>query len=253
MGMTFATLRKNPVGVSLADANHRYKLAVENVLDAYNNHEQSHTEVTPRQLHAAVEYFFTTTLCMEHAERNGVQLDHGKVTELGDYGITVLMDLGNWARQLDLNGTDAELDQIALALADWVIRHGGEIRTLEPVVDSLARMSNRARDSEMLETLADTMTRVIHATSDSARKDHAKTRPSEPWRTLHLNRGIVATRTHNIGLMEQVFEELIQDLPMEARQFFADGMQQMDRFDYPSPVRAVMARYFDRWTRPRMQ
>jgi hypothetical protein len=246
-------LIKNPVTVSLADASYRYKRTIEGVLDAYDAYEPSSSEVTPFQLHEAVEYFFNTSLDFERVARKGVSVDQNKISELGDYGITVLMDLGVWARQLGVDGTDAELDQIALSIADWVIRYGGEIRTLEPVVDALARLSNRAKEPDALERLTDTMTRVIHATAVTARQDHARTRPSEPWRTLHLNRGIVATRTHNIALMERVFDELVNDLPTDARQFFADGMRQMDRFDYPLTVRAVMARYFDRWTRPRMQ
>jgi hypothetical protein len=243
---------KHDVAVSLADANRRYKLAVESVLEAYDAHQPAASEVTPGQLHAAVQQFLTTSLHLEHVSGPNGPIEQKDVSELGDYGITLLMDLGAWARQLGLDGTDAEFDQIALAFADWVMRHDGEIRTLEPLVDALARLANRAREPEDLEDLANLMTRVIHATAVRARQDHAKTRPSEPWRLLHLNRGIVATRTHNTVLMEQVFDELVSDLPTDARQFFADGMQQMDRFGYPVTVRTVMARYFDRWTRPRM-
>lgn len=253
MGMTLISPPKTDVTVSLADATRRYKLAVESVLEAYEAHHPAVAEVTPGQLHAAIEQFLTTSLSLERANGPTGAIDSNNVSELGDYGITLLMDLGQWARQLGLDSADAEFDQIALAFADWVMRHGGEIRTLEPLVDALARLANRARETEMLEDLAHLMTRVIHATASQARHDHhAKTRPSEPWRLLHLNRGIVATRTHNTALMEQVFDELVCDLPTDARQFFADGMQQMDRFGYPRTVRNVMARYFDRWTRPRM-
>jgi hypothetical protein len=52
--------------------------------------------------------------------------------------------------------------------------------------------------------------------------------------------------------MEEVFEELVSNLPDDAREFFAEGMQQMETLNYPIHVRAVMTKYFDRWTRARM-
>jgi len=52
--------------------------------------------------------------------------------------------------------------------------------------------------------------------------------------------------------MEKVFEDLVRYLPEDAAAFFAEGMQQMEALNYPQPVRQVMGRFFDRWTRPRM-
>ena len=240
----------NAVSVSLADAERRYKLAAETILEAYEARRPKRADqVTPVQLHAAIEHFLVTSRELERALTEAGTTDQDEVSELGDYGIILLMDLGMWAQQLGLDELESELDQIALGFADWIIRHQGEIRTLEPVVDALANLANRARDTQALEGLTNLMTRVVHAAAAGTKHDMGKTHPSRPWRVLNLNRGIVATRTHNTDLIEQVFAELVQHLPTEAQQFFAEGMQQMDALKYPPHVREIMARYFDRWTR----
>ena len=132
------------------------------------------------------------------------------------------------------------------------MRHQGQIRTLEPVVNALANFANRMHDPSSLEPLANFMGRVIQASASLIKEDLEKNNPGRPWRVLHLNRGIVATRTHNPTIMEQVFDDLVRYLPEDAAAFFAEGMHQMEALNYPPQVRQVMGRYFDRWTRPRM-
>lgn len=241
------------MAVSLADATRRYKLAARMILDAYAERGPEPTDsVTPGQLHAAVEKFFADSERLERAHNEPSWMDPQTVTELGDYGISMLMDLGTWAQVLGLRDTDAEFDQVALALAEWIVRHGGEIRTLDPVVDALARLANRALDPQSLEALSAQMARIAHAVAPAAKLEQTKRHASEPWRVLNFNRGVVATRTHNPKTMETVFDDLVQALPTEASQFFAEGMQQLDKHGAPLAVHDVMKRYFDRWTRPRM-
>lgn len=244
-----------PPALSLADAESRYKDAVDAILDAHDALQPPPVDqVTPRQLDAAVRRFlaFSTRLEREKNERRESRADPEQISHEGEYGITLLMDLGSWARRLRLHDLESEFDAIALAFADWVVRHGGELRTIEPVVDALASLANDERDQRSLERLTHLTSRIIRSTATGARTAVGQAYPNPPWRLLNLNHGIVATRTHNPALMEQVFDELVQNLPGEAPRFFAEGMQQMEKFDFPLSVRAVMARYFDRWTRPRM-
>ena len=132
------------------------------------------------------------------------------------------------------------------------MRHEGLIGILEPVVNLLAGLANRVHEPEELEPLALFMGRIIQASAEPIKQDLEKNNPSRPWRVLHINRGIVATRTHNPEIMVQVFDDLVRYLPEDAPTFFAEGMQQMEELNYPLPVRVIMGRYFDQWTRPRM-
>lgn len=243
----------NPVAVSLADAARRYKHAAQAILGAYQTRRPATTDqVTPGQLDAAIEQFFaiSTKVDREQGETGPVTSDD--VSQLGDYGLTLLTDFMSWGQQLELRELDRDFDSVVLAFTDWIVRHEGEIRTLEPIVDALAHLANRTRDPQQLEVLTHFMNRIVRSTSNLIKQDLEKNNPGRPWRVLNLNRGIVATRSHQPELMEQVFEELAYFLPEDAPQFFAEGMQQMDELNYPPHVRAVMARYFDRFTRRTM-
>lgn len=209
------------------------------------------SQVTPRQLDAAIRLFLTTSQHIDDGSAHAAS-NPEEVSRLGDYGITLLMDLLMWAKRLRLNDIEPEFDAIVLSFADWTVRHGGELRTIEPLVDAFANLANVSREAGTLERLTHLMTRIIRATGPLARAGVGQVFPARPWRLLNLNRGIIATRTHNAALMEEVFEELVSNLPDDAREFFAEGMQQMDSLNYPIHVRAVMVKYFDRWTRARM-
>lgn len=237
---------------SLAEAKLRFQHAAAEIQDTYEARRPTETnQVTPGQLSEAINQFFDiiTRLDREEGEIGPIKDD---VTQLGDYGMTLITDLAAWAAQLNLPTTRYDLEIVTLAAADWIMRHQGQIRTLEPVVNALANFANRMHDPSSLEPLANFMGRVIQASASLIKEDLEKNNPGRPWRVLHLNRGIVATRTHNPTIMEQVFDDLVRYLPEDAAAFFAEGMHQMEALNYPPQVRQVMGRYFDRWTRPRM-
>ncbi|BAU47762.1 hypothetical protein SVA_1187 [Sulfurifustis variabilis] len=243
----------NPVAVSLADAARRYKQAAQAVLGAYEARRPATThQVTPAQLDAGIDQFFAISTKVDREQGETGPIASDDVSQLGDYGLTLLTDLMTWAQQLELREFDRDFDSVVLSFTDWIVRHEGEIRTLEPIVDALAHYANRTREPEQLEALTRFMTRIVRSSSKLIKQDLEKGNPGRPWLVLNLNRGIVATRSHNPELMEEVFEELARFFPDHAAQFFAEGMQQMDELNYPPHVRAVMARYFDRFTRRTM-
>ncbi|MEW6331525.1 MAG: hypothetical protein AB1560_08700 [Pseudomonadota bacterium] len=238
---------------SLAEAVLRFKHAATEINDTYEGRRPEQTnQVTPGQLTEAIDQFLTIIERIDREEGKIGPIARDDATQLGDYGMTLIADLAAWAGQLNLPVPRQDLEIVTLAAADWIVRHDGQIRTLEPVVNALANFANRANDPASLEPLITLMGRVAQAAANLIKQDLEKNNPGRPWRVLHLNRGIVATRTHNPELMEKVFDDLVRYLPEDAAAFFAEGMQQMEELDYPPHVRQVMHRYFDRWTRPRM-
>ena len=173
--------------------------------------------------------------------------DNLDLSELGDYGLSLLNDLVYWADKLGLETSHRQLQGAAYPLALWLARHGAELRTLEPVVDALAYLANTTADATTLEYLCATMGEIIEAVSPVLQQDLEMSNPNRPWRVLNLNRGIVATRTHNPAVMEAAFRTLIANLPDDAPEFFREGMIQMDALDYPEPVRRVMEKYYKQW------
>lgn len=237
----------------LDEAALRFEHAATEIIDTYEARRPITTnQVTPGQLAEAIHQFLTIIARVDREEGRIGPVAKENVTQLGEYGMTLLTDLSAWAGQLNLPVPRQDLEIVTLGAADWIVRHEGQISTLEPVVNALANFANRMQDPVSLEPLIKFMGHVAQASANFIKEDLEKNNPGRPWRVLHLNRGIVATRTHNPVIMEQVFEDLVRYLPEDAPAFFAEGMQQMEALNYPQPVRQVMGRYFDRWTRPRM-
>lgn len=236
---------------TLPEAIQRFKSAATQILSAYARRKPSASnQVTPPQLIEALEQFLTVVSDLDREEGETGPILKDDVNQLGDYGLSLLADLGAWAQQLELEDAYLGIGKTSLATADWIIRHQGRIRSPEPIVNALADTANRMTDAGDLERMTRFMGEVIHACDNFIQQDMEKTNPGRPWRLLHLNRGIVATRSHNPTLMAEVFEELVVTLPEEAPSFFEQGMQQMDALNYPAPVREVVARYHSTWSRP---
>lgn len=204
-------------------------------------------QISPQQLREALEQFFAIIANLDKEEGATGPILSDDVNQLGDYGLNLLADLAAWATQLGLDQQRQNVLAASLAAADWLIRHEGRIRHLEPVVNALADTANRTSDPKELTRMAEFMGTVAQACSEYIKQDLEKTNPGRPWRLLHLNRGIVATRSHDPTLMQQVFDELVRCLPEDAPAFFEQGMEQMVALNYPAPVREVMSRYHARW------
>ncbi len=140
----------------------------------------------------------------------------------------------------------AALQALQVPLALWGAAQGIPLRALAPLVNACAAMANRLREPEALRPLAEAMAALMEAADAQVRDTPEAARPGHPWRTLVVNRAIVATRTHDPALMESAFADLVRALPGAAAAFFVEGMREMDRLGYPHHVREVMARWHAR-------
>jgi hypothetical protein len=206
-------------------------------------------ESTPPLLASAFEQLFDV---MQRTEVDQTLPSGGvnaaAVTELGEYALELFDQSLHWANLLDLPGVFTTLQAYTIAMAVWIAGQGGRLLTLEPVVDAFARNANSTQVTEELLALYHAMSETLQASATVIQQDLEKTNPGRPWRILHLNRAIVATRTHQPDLMEEAFGDLIEHLPEDAAGFFSQGMEQMDLLNYPPHVREVMDRYYRKWS-----
>jgi hypothetical protein len=170
------------------------------------------------------------------------------ISELGDYAFALFGDLITWSRRLLNTELEAGFEQQSLTLALWFARHGAELRGLEIIVNACANLANRLSEPAALEALCAAMGELMNATAPTIQQDIDNTNPGRPWRILNLNRGIVATRTHNPATMENAFRTLVVHLPEDAPAFFREGMAQMTALNYPAQVHEVMERYYRQWS-----
>lgn len=173
-----------------------------------------------------------------------------EITDTGAQGILLIDNLVYKLTTQDLELYKQDVEQVALVIANWVIKHKGELVNIQSVVDGLAYMANEVSDKVSLLQLSTFMSQVAHACGSVIQHDLDNTDPSRPWRTFNMNRGIVATRTHDLDIMRAVFADLIKAIPMDAPMFFDEGMSEMVRLSYPQPVCDLMKEFYDKTQLP---
>lgn len=179
------------------------------------------------------------------AESMGL-LEEQDVSKIGQYTLDLLEGMVSHVQ--DKTGEqNRELIRLSIPVSLWVARHGGKLSQIDMLVNSLAGYANEITEPHVLADLAAVIKEVIDACDDEISRDMEQTNMMRPWRILNLNYGIVATRSHQTELIEQAYDALIKNLPQDARQFFKEGMQQMDIIDYPDEVREVVERYNNMW------
>ncbi|TNF35690.1 MAG: hypothetical protein EP315_05400 [Gammaproteobacteria bacterium] len=169
------------------------------------------------------------------------------ITQIGDYALNLLEELSIVAANRGLQQSMVALHRLALPVASWIHGHGGEIIKLDIIVNAVASYANQLREPQQLAELCNVVSKVVAAVAEDIRRDLEATNPMRPWRVLNINWGIIATRSHDEQLMQDVFDQMVINIPADARRFFSEGMQQMDIVGYPDNVRAVMEKYSRQW------
>lgn len=196
------------------------------------------------QIMQAMTQFLDVTATVNHQAAENHAIKHNEATEIGEHGFILLLKLIDLMEKLDLPHKRQEIEQISLIFARWIIMYGGKLNHIEPIVNAFAQNANNLQDKKSLVALVELMGMVIDASSDVIRHDLDSSSLYRPWRLLHINRGIVATRTNDVNIMKKVFDEMILYLPQDAASFFSEGMQEMEDLDYPPNVRKVIEQYY---------
>ncbi len=228
--------------VSLKDARD-YLLALPDGLDDYLDDDYR------RGLGSLIDRFdefFNVVASVNLRASEDRIIDAGEATEISDYGFILLLKLIDLMERLDLPHRRKEIEQISLVFARWTISYGGTINYLEPVVNAIAQLANLMQEKTALLALSDLIADIVEHCSIELKQDTDDSEEMRPWRLLHINRGIVATRTHDLEVMRRAFDEFLIYLPQDAFGFFAEGMREMDALDYPPHVREVMESYCQR-------
>ncbi|MGD8566772.1 MAG: hypothetical protein PVJ39_01615 [Gammaproteobacteria bacterium] len=171
-------------------------------------------------------------------------LNRAKLSAAANQGLQLLETLSEWASSLGLPRQENQIKTVMVMTALWVARHGGELETIESVVNTLAEIANATTEQQELAELSYMMGELAYAISGQTKFDFENAERHRPWRVLNLNRGITATRSHDTRIMENAFDDLIRNIPEDAESFFRQGVQQTEQLDYPDHVRNVVFRYY---------
>ena len=210
-------------------------------------------DVSPVQLADALRQLLQVFETLDQKHQDHGNLAHGALpyddpSDLGTHGLQLTADLAHWAERLELPQAKSEIEKIAIGIALWIVRHAGEIRELETVVNGFAASANAAHSEEALRVLFRATQAVLEHTAPAITADIDQANPGRPWRVLNFNFAIVATRTQDAQLMHQAFDILGRNLPQDAPAFFEEGLKQSDKPLYGPVVKNLMQEYFARWT-----
>jgi hypothetical protein len=260
MSLTFNSTNVNDITAAINDACN----SVVDTFEQFREKYHKRTDIKPNQIATALEQFVDIMQMIEidyasklvvsnsrekfairyHDDNGEDALSKDEISEIGNYGLELIQNLSEWAGNMDMPEEKHQLHAIMVVVALWVARRGGYLSTIDIVVDTLAAMANACYEPDILEELSDVMGELINAVSQDVKKRDVESDGLQPWRILNINRGIIATRTHNPQIMEPVFDQLVHNIPEDASMFFEQGMQQMEELDYPNNVREVMNRYY---------
>lgn len=201
-------------------------------------------EVTPPLLADAVRQCLD--ICQRVDETEDV-MPLEEVDEIGTHALESISDLGLWAYQLQLDDVRIVVEDLALEMAGWIARHGGQIAVLEPVVNALARQANAARDPGALSPLFDQGCSIIACAAPGI-ADTTDMTALQPWLTLHFNCAIIATRTQQPDLMNTAYDLLENHLPQHCAAFYEEGLRESQKPAYANHVREMMRERHTKWT-----
>jgi hypothetical protein len=237
--------------VDLSDMADELQRLGEEIQSAYDDSEES-VEPAPRVLLDGLAELLDTLRASnadvpsdsEQALRTATGSEPDTLLE---HGLDLLHHLAGVARRLGLDPQGQSIGVLSVPFSCWMLRRGGELQHPEDVVDALATLANRLRRPEDLTGLYGLMNEIAEGFAADRIHNMDPTNPTDPWLVLLINRGIVATRSHQPALMEEAFDAIVEQLPEHAPLFFREGMGQMEALDYPPHAREIMQRYYDRW------
>lgn len=225
--------------VSLEDA----KKLLNNLPSQLEEHLDDSRRAELHQLIQTFDQFFDVIGKINIEATKNQPIDENEATDIGTHGLVLLLKLANLMEGLKLSQKRKEIEQISPLIALWILRYGGQINHLESLVNAFAQLANTIQDKDSLKKLAILMGQAIDACSVKIKQDIDNSNEFRPWRLLHINRGIVATRTHDLEIMKAAFDELLVYLPQEAGSFFDEAMREMDALNYPQHVREFISFY----------
>lgn len=212
--------------------------------DIINHQLDEPVKASVLELTKGFEQFFDIVATINMQAGDGHVISPGEATDIGNHGFELVRQLTALMDHLELQHRRRDLEQISLIIARWIVRYHGQVKQLDLIVNACAQKANMLVDKTALIALYELMTDIIESCSSNVRLDMDTINDMRPWRLLHINRSIVATRSQDPDIMKTAFDELLMYLPNEANGFFEQRMREMVELYYPPHVRQIMEFYY---------
>lgn len=229
---------------------------VEEIIDGWRavNITPAGDETDPETLWNAFQQLLLALHKCDGRDDGRDPLHASEISELGDYGLNMLLDLERIATGLALTTPRDNLEKLSVDLGLWVARHDGELTTLDLIVNGVAKTANRLRRQADLERLFFIVEEVLEAVNPTLQSEASQLsdNPEQgPWKVLLMNRAIIATRALAPAMMDKAFTDILEQIPETAPGFFAEAIEQIELRGYPPPVAEVITRFYQLTTVPK--
>jgi len=227
----------------------RLKLAAREIIAAFEaSGIPPGNKITPLNLVDALDVFFDDCERIDREYGPTAEVLAEDVNAISDQIFECLHDVGNWADKFKLRNARISVIDISLEVAQWCMRHRGQLRQIGPVVAALANRANLAGSLDACIALSDAYESVIVNVATRLQADHLSKDPLRPWRQLLINAAIVSTRSRDLKKMERAYKRLEAHLPSECAAFFQQAAHQVAGLGFSAEARAMVQARHTKWT-----
>jgi hypothetical protein len=209
------------------------------------------TRLQPGQLsnlHALIKEIGPMLELLEQIDRNRgeeAQIDEG-ADQLVQSLLIKLIELASWGEQLELK-VDERIAPLVIGVGYWAMRHDVAIHTPEPIAHMLGILANAAPDKSAVTAVFGMTQGFIEYLRPSLGPDLEQSNPERPWRVMTLNLAICAIRAEEPEVLKYGFDQIEQNLPMEAHGFFQHAAQLCENPGIPQATRDAVAQRLARF------
>ena len=175
-------------------------------------------------------------------------LNSGELTEIGNYGLDLMQTLSEWAQRLSLPEDMHQLQSAMIVVSLWIARQGGSLTTIDLIVETLNEVVKSTIEPEVLLILSEVMGELVNAVAAEIKTNQAPQHVRKTWRDLNKSWGIVATRTKDIGVIQKVYDQLVENIPQHVPLFFKRVLLEPDSCEFSIAMTAVITSYYQRYT-----
>lgn len=233
------------LSIDIGTASEHALAAMKAVVDK-NEREQvmPNEPAGPLRVAQALSDFFQMASAIENSED---AVDAQDIAGVAEYALDLFDRVAFQLNELQITDQREHVSRLFATMSVWFARRGAELANLQGAADGFASLTNGLEEPADLTEMCLLMEEVVEAAAPAVVADADRSNPWRPWRVLNLNVGVAATRAMDPELMNRVFGNLVQRLPLDAPSFFADGRSQMDVQEVPEAVREVLRQYADKY------
>jgi hypothetical protein len=191
-------------------------------------------------LTTAVDDFLLVADALDAEHGPDALLPQEDAAQAADEALRCAAELESWLPRFALDEQIPALQNIALGIGLWCMRHELPIDAPETIVNALANRANISTTTQDTAATFALMQGFLLHLAPTLSADLERSDPQRPWRLLNLNLAITAIRSGDETMIRYAFTQLNKNLPDERRGFYDEAYALASQPGFPVAVRALI-------------